>query len=192
VTDTLDRLNALSRPDGASDTPNEGWAVRDLDSASWAARKASEASAEIARIDAWEQREIDRARAAAATERKRHEESRTFFATALALYLNTLITQGRRTKSLNLPHGTIKFRARQPQLDLDDDAALAYAREHRTDWLRIRTDIDRSALKGGVILSDGGLVIDSGTGEVLPFARWSPQPDSPTFTPAGGDDSGDA
>jgi phage host-nuclease inhibitor protein Gam len=103
------------------------------------------------------------------------------------------VQEGRRVKSLDLPGGTVRLRARQPELALDEVAAVAWAREQRLDVIRVRHSLDKSALRKAVELVDGGAVIDASTGEVLPFMTWSPQGDSVSFTPAGAaDESGGA
>jgi phage host-nuclease inhibitor protein Gam len=181
MTTTVERLEAAVRPADAPAEPTEGWAVRDMDTAAWASRKAAEAQREINRVDAWEQREIERVRNAAATERARFERDLEFFAHALAAYLQSLIHAGRKTRTLNLPGGTIRLRARPTAFDLDEQKALEWARVTHPDLLRVRESLDKAAFKRLVALGDSGTVIDPETGEVLDWARWSDPGDGASF-----------
>jgi phage host-nuclease inhibitor protein Gam len=171
----------------AADAPidREAWSIRDLDSAAWAARKLATARAEIDQITAWETREVERVRAAADSERKRHAGEVEFFEGHLGRYLAGLVADGRKTKTLSLPAGSVSLRARQPLVEVDEPAALAWARTEAPEVVKTRESIDKTALKK--LISDamlpGGLVADPGTGEILPFITWSAQSDGVTFTP---------
>ena len=162
---------------------SEPWSITGLKEAAWAARKAKAAHDSIATITAWEEEEIARVRAAADVERAREQSTLDFFTGALAQYLAKEIEAGRSTKTLNLPSGRVSIRARQPSLAIDDAPALEWARSHAPQVVKVRESLDRAAFKKAVTLADGGAVITS-DGEVLEFARWEPQSDSASFTPA--------
>ena len=162
----------------------EAWSITDLDAASWAARKLATARAEIDQITAWEAREIDRVRQAAETERKRHESETAFFEGHLAQYLARLIADGRKTKTLSLPAGSIALRARQPLVEIDEHAALQWARTSLPEVVRVKESIDKPALKKALEFAAGGYAVDPASGEVLPFITWQAQTDSISFTPA--------
>lgn len=107
--DTRDALeDDTAHPTDAND--RDGWQLRDLDSATYASRKAAR---EIERVDAWEERQIELIRAAPVTERARERSTLEFFEGALAQYLAQLIRDGRKTKTLDLLHGKIAIRRRQ-------------------------------------------------------------------------------
>jgi phage host-nuclease inhibitor protein Gam len=171
----------------AADAPldREVWSIRDLDAAAWAARKLAAAHAEVAGIDAWLEREIARATAAADTERRRHQSEIEFFEGHLGRYLAGLVADGRKTKTLNLPAGSVSLRARQPLVEVDEPAALAWARVEAPDVVKVRESIDKAALKKRLEFAQGGYAVDTESGEVLPFVTWQPQTESITFTPAG-------
>jgi hypothetical protein len=189
MSDVLDRLNErLDLSYDAPREPQEGWSVRDMDSASWAARKCAEADAQISAIDAWEAREIDKIRAAAATERGRYESTREFFMNSLGAYLQSLIHEGRKVKSLATPHGVVRLRARPVQFEIDEDAALAWAKDTHPGLLKYTVKLDKAGFKKALALGDDGALVDPESGEVLPFARWVDPGESISFTAEAGDE----
>ena len=178
MTLTLERLEEALAPDTPRD---DAWKVDGLETASWAARKAASAASEIRAIDAWEAAEIDRVRAAAATERKRHQNDLEFFEGALGQYLAQLVREGRKTKTLDLPAGRVTLRALPPQLTLDEDRALAWARQ-TGQFVRTKESFDKSAFRKRAELVEGGMVVTP-DGEVADWATWSEQPQAARFTP---------
>lgn len=182
-TTTLDRLTAALRPDDAPDTYQEGWRVDSTEKAAWASRKLRDAHARLAELDAWEQRELDRVKAAAQAERERLQPDVDWFTGQLGAYLHQLVAEGRKTKSLDLPGGRIAIRARQPQLEVDRDQLVAWAREAHPDLVQTTYTVPLPAFKKLAQLADGGQVVDPDTGEVLPWATWQQLPDSATFAP---------
>src|SRR5690606_2666347 len=129
MTDVLDHLEAQLRPDDAPDQPAEGWSITGLETAAWASRKVAAARRKIAEVQALAAAERAKIDAFVAAETKRHEDDAAFFEYHLGVYLLEEIAAGRKTKSLALPGGTIKLTARQPKVDVDDDAFLAWAKE---------------------------------------------------------------
>jgi len=97
------------------------------------------------------------------------------------VFLRSEIAAGRKTKSLELPGGTIKLTARQPKVDIEDEAFLEWAKKSgRTDLVRVKESPDKAAFKKAAQLAeDGVIVID---GEVIPGAKWEAQDDSASFS----------
>jgi phage host-nuclease inhibitor protein Gam len=161
------------------------WMIDSMEVASWAGRKIAHARNEIASIDAWEKKEIESIKAAAETERKRHENEIAFFEGHLGAYLHHLIQEGRKTKTLNLPTGTVSIRARQPKLIIrSDETALAWAASNHPDAVRVKQSLDMTAFKRRLEFVEGGRVIDAATGELLQFVIAEPQADTVNFKPA--------
>ena len=180
MTDTLDHLEAQLRPDDVPDQPTEGWSITGLETAAWASRKAAAAHREIQRWKTWAEGEKARIDAIVAAGTQRCEEDAAFFEGHLAVYLQAEIAAGRKTKSMALPGGTIKLTARQPKVDLDDDAFLAWAKETgRAELVRVKESIDKSALKKAAELAEDGVVVIDG--EIVPGASWEAQSDSVSF-----------
>ena len=184
MTDVLERLNASTRPHDAPDEPRDGWRVTGMETASWASRKASEKARERDAINAWRETEVRRINEAADAEVKRIESDLEFFTHALGVYLQTLVAEGRKTKTLDLPHGKVAMRARPPALDFDETKALEYARAEHPEWLRIKETLDKSTFRKSVQLGDEGTIVDQ-NGVVLEWARWHDVGESISFTPAG-------
>ena len=185
MTDVMERLNASTRPADAPHEPREGWRVTGMETASWASRKAAEKARERDQINAWRETEVRRINEAADAEVKRIESDLEFFTHALGVYLQTLVAEGRKTKTLDLPHGKVSMRARPVSFDLDETKALDWARTTHPELLRVKESLDKSAWKKAIALGDEGAVVDADTGEVLEFARWHDAGESITFTPAG-------
>jgi len=192
-----ERLDAAIEQD-VEPRNRDTWSIETMDQAAWASRKLRDAHAEIDEIDAWQTREIDRIKNAATAERNRIQQSASFFENALAVYLNHLISEGRKTKSLDLPGGKISIRSRADKLEIDDEAkAIAWLKEHELGAaIKVRESIDKRGLLDA-ITKDGSTLIISDTGEIIPWARLEPQAASVNFKPAteeeegGGEDDGD-
>ena len=182
--DTYARLDEALINEDNQDTP-EAWEIRDMDTAAWASRKAHRASTELARMEAWRDEQVARIDRIVNTEAARSERDLEFFTNHLGAYLSKLVHEGRKTKSLDLPGGTIRMRAKQPALDIVDDAAIewAQANDHNI-MLRTKVSLDRVTFKKRVDLVDGGTVVYPVTGEVLEFARWTEGGDSVSFDAA--------
>jgi len=147
MTDTIERLEAQLRPDDAPDQPQEGWSITGLETAAWASRKAAAARQQQARVKAWADAEKARVDAVAASEAARFERDAAFFEAHLAAYLRSEIAAGRKTKSLELPGGTIKLTARPARLDVEATAFLAWAEVHRPDLVRVKSEPDKALLR---------------------------------------------
>lgn len=181
MSDVLDRLEAQLRPTDAPDQPTEGWSITGLETAAWASRKAAAAHRKIAEVKAWGEAEKARIDAIVTAEVKRHEDDAAFFEHHLGVFLQAEIAAGRKTKSLTLPGGTIKLTARQPRVDVEEDAFLAWAKESgRADLVRVKESVDKAALKKAAELAEDGVVVIDG--EIVPGAKWEAQEDSATFT----------
>lgn len=190
MTDLTEHLEAQLRPDDAPDHPTEGWSITGLETAAWASRKAAAARQQQARVKAWADAEKARVDAVAASEAARFERDAAFFEAHLAAYLRSEIAAGRKTKSLELPGGTISLRALQPRITTADDELLAWAKETgRAELVRVtvKEALDKKALTKAATLADDGVVVIDG--EIVPGATWEAQEDNATFTVA--DDAGE-
>ena len=187
MTDLTEHLEAQLRPDDAPDQPTEGWSITGLETAAWASRKAAAAQRKMAEVKAWGEAEKARIDAIVAAEVMRHDREADFFQQHLVVYLQAEIAAGRKTKSLELPGGTIKLTARPARLDVEATAFLAWAEVHRPDLVRVKSEPDKALLrKRAELAEDGVVVID---GEIVPGATWEAQEDSASFAVA--DDAGE-
>lgn len=198
LTETLDaNLEHAAEPQ-----QRDGWTITDMDHAAWASRKLARLHTDQAEIDAWEAREIDRVRQAADKERARIQSTASFFENALAVYLNGLIRDGRKTKSLDLPGGKISIRARADKLEIDDEkAAVAWLKANCTvedveRFVRVKEEIAKSALRD-FLKRDGSRTLlvnldpKHPVEDEISWARLEPQSDSVIFKPATDEDGGE-
>lgn len=182
--DVLERLNnkMLEQPETVGSM--DGWRIEDMGGAAWASRKMLDTLENMHAIDAWEEEQITRIKLAARNERQRFERDEEFFRAHLGDYLRRLVDEGRKTKTLDLPGGTVRLREGRPTVDIHDDAAIAWAEANsEEDFLRRKVELNRVEFKKHITLNDDGSVVFNDTGEVLDFVRWSPSGTSVTFTP---------
>lgn len=162
----------------------QDWMIDSMELASWAGRKITHARKEVDAIKAWRDEEIQRIKDAADIEMARHQNEIAFFEGHLGAYLHRLILDGRKTKTLNLPTGTVSIRARQPKLTVaDENRAISWASEYFEDAIVTKRSLNMSAFKKRIEVIDNGTVIDSATGELLDFVMAEPQADSVSFKP---------
>jgi phage host-nuclease inhibitor protein Gam len=160
------------------------WTINSMELATWAGRKITHARNEITAITKWRDAEIQRIKDAADIEIARHQNEVTFLEGHLGLYLHQLIQEGRKTKTLNLPTGTVSIRARQPKLTFNDEArAISWASDYFEDAVIVKKSVNLTALKKRVEVIDDGTVIDSVTGELLDFVNVEQQAPVVSFKP---------
>lgn len=159
------------------------WRITNLDVAGWASRKAAAFRKQEEEVKAWERREVDRIRAVAQAERARLSSEADFFEKHLFAFLRAEIANGRKQKSLTLPGGTVALRKRQPELTVDKDEFIAWAREANPDLVRVKEEVALTALKKALKLVEDGAAVMADSGEPVPGVTWAEQEDSGTFTP---------
>ena len=161
------------------------FSIDDMDIASWASRKLANAYRSLREIDEFEQREIERVKAAAERARSMSRLPQTieFFTVHLALYLKRLLEAGRKSKSLPLPGGVISSRAGSERVIIEDeDKAVAWLKDHGyADLIRTKETVDKTALKKVLKTNDNVSTLD--TGEVIEVAHIERGDDSIKFTP---------
>src|SRR5690625_13997 len=94
----------------------EGFTVETQDQAAWAARRAAAAHRKMDEISAWEAREVERIRAAAAAERKQYERDAEYFAGLLAQYVMRLQAEGSKKKRVKMHGGNMELRCGQTKV----------------------------------------------------------------------------
>jgi phage host-nuclease inhibitor protein Gam len=131
-----------------TDIGGVNWALRKL-----AALKAREAEvnqladAEIERINAWREKELESV--------KRDVE---YFESLLTEYHAEQLKQDPKAKTITTPYGTLKARKLPPMVEYDADLVLSWAKgAGRTEFIRVREELAKDAVREAV-LSDGELV----------------------------------
>ena len=182
MTDVLDRLDEALMEETAPET-SEAWRITTDDEAAWVSRKAQKAHRELARVEAWEEREIARVKAVAARERTPYERDIEWAEGQLHVWLDGLIREGRNKKSMELPGGRVAVRSRPPRLEIDDETvALEWLHERGAGYVRVKESVDKAALRKHLVVDGTTVALD--TGEPVEWARFEPQEDSVSFTPA--------
>jgi hypothetical protein len=78
-----------------------------------------------------------------------------------------------------LPHGVIKTTSGQPKVEFKDESAfIEWARSNDPTLLKIKTDIDRTAVKA--LITEEGVVIST-QGEIVPDVQVIPADTSVKF-----------
>lgn len=134
----------------------ERFIVNDIGSANWVVRRVMEARAYSQAIKEWADIEATRAR-------REEEFLLQHFGAGLQQVLSEEMERARgRRKSLKLPAGTIGLRSEPLRLRVEDeDAALAWAKEHLPEAVRVTERVSRTAL--GEHLAQTGEVPDGCT-----------------------------
>jgi len=139
--------NPLAPTDAEAPAP-EPFKIDSMDKAAWAASKVLEAQARIdqrselaraykARIDAW----LDSSNQA-------DLESVDFLTSLLRPYVETVITQQHRSRSILLVSATVSLRKLPDRLEITDSAAaLAYCEVEHPEAVIIKKELSRSVLK---------------------------------------------
>lgn len=185
MSDVINRLDQalmdIHAPDAAHE---EGFHIESDDQAAWVSRKLAATHKELARIDAWKEREQQRIEEVAATERARHERDKEWWESLLHTYLHQLVLEGRTKKSMDLPGGTIKLRKRQPAIHFEDrEAVIEFLRHVNPNLIRTREDINLAEFRKHIQV-EGTTVVLAETGDVLEDVLVEEQGDSLSFTPA--------
>ena len=155
----------------------EGFRVDDDQKADWALRKLavirrkqaenqSIFDAELARIKEW----LSKVNTAL-------ERDSAYFEAVLTPYALQQRSEGRKT--VTLPHGTLKTTAGQSHIEFKDESKfIEWAKVNDPALLRIKTDVDKSALK--VLITEEGVLIST-QGEIIPDVEVIPGQTSVKF-----------
>lgn len=183
--DVQDRLDAYLEELTTPLSHEDGWHITTMGEASWASRKLRSIIEAMNIVDEWEKEQIARIKEAANRERKQHQRSHDFFLGHLQQWLHGLIQDGRPTKSITLPGGTISLRERKPTLEIDDERAIRHLQEaYELDLIEVKHTLNKTKFRKAIELMDDGKVALKSTGEVLDYARWGHQEQSVSFRPA--------
>jgi len=193
MSDVYDRLDEYLDQLTTPLAQDEGWHITTMGEASWASRKLRSVTEAMSVVDEWEKEQIARIKEAAEKERKQHERSRDFFLGHLRQWLEGLIQDGRPTKSITLPGGTISLRQRKPTLEVDDERAIRHLQEaYELDPIEVKQTLNKTKFRKVIELMDDGKVALKSTGEIVDYARWGEQEQSVSFRPAEGEATNEA
>jgi hypothetical protein len=162
-----------------TETPwySEGFQVTDDQKADWAIRKLASVRRKQAENKKIYDAEVIRLTEWLATVNHALEKDASYFEAVLTPYALVQRSEGRKT--ISLPHGTIKTTAGQPKIEFEsEDRFIEWALINDPDLLKIKTDIDKSAVKA--LITDEGVVIST-QGEIVPEVKVIPADTSVKF-----------
>ena len=175
---TQPEINEFDNPAVSSiSADNEGFVVDNDQKADWAIRKLAVIRRKQAENKAIYDAEVIRITEWLSTVNTALDRDALYFEAVLTPYALLQRSEGRKT--VTLPHGTIKTTAGQPKVEFKDESAfIEWARSNDPALLKIKTDIDGTAVKA-VITNEGGVI--STQGEIIPEVTVTPAETSVKF-----------
>jgi hypothetical protein len=156
---------------------NEGFVVDNDQKADWAIRKLAVIRRKQAENKAIYDAEIIRITEWLSTVNTALDRDALYFEAVLTPYALLQRSEGRKT--VTLPHGTLKTTAGQSRIEFKDESKfIEWAKINDPALLRIKTDVDKSALK--VLITEEGVLIST-QGEIIPDVEVVPGQTSVKF-----------
>lgn len=137
----------------------------------WHMRRAREAQATADALAAPLEAEIDRLQRRVTSIRARSEREVGWHANCIRLWVHDADVRERIGKSIPTAHGTVVTRATRGKTEIDEDAAwnlVGEVADFEAQFVRVRREIDKVALRKRLALNAQGQTVDTETGEVLP------------------------
>jgi hypothetical protein len=171
-------INEFDNPAVSSiSAENEGFVVDNDQKADWAIRKLAVIRRKQAENKAIYDAEIIRITEWLSTVNTALDRDALYFEAVLTPYALLQRSEGRKT--VTLPHGTLKTTAGQSRIEFKDESKfIEWAKVNDPALLRIKTDVDKSALK--VLISEEGVLIST-QGEIIPDVEVVPGQTSVKF-----------
>jgi hypothetical protein len=175
---TQPEINEFDNPAVSSiSAENEGFVVDTDQKADWAIRKLAVIRRKQAENKAIYDAEVIRITEWLSTVNTALDRDALYFEAVLTPYALLQRSEGRKT--VTLPHGTLKTTAGQPRIEFNDESKfIEWAKINDPALLRIKTDIDKSALKA--LITEEGVVIST-QGEIIPEVTVVPAETSVKF-----------
>jgi hypothetical protein len=175
---TQPEINEFDNPAVSSiSAENEGFVVDDDQKADWAIRKLAVIRRKQAENKAIYDAEVIRITEWLSTVNTALDRDALYFEAVLTPYALLQRSEGRKT--VTLPHGSLKTTAGQPRIEFNDESKfIEWAKVNDPTLLRIKTDVDKSALK--VLISEEGVLIST-QGEIIPDVEVVPGQTSVKF-----------
>lgn len=169
-------MNALEQhelEDLQENPVEQNWSINDLNSATWAMRKIAALEAKNKEIKDSADLEIDRIREWKDKETAANYDSINFFKANLGFYLERLREEDPKAR-VKTPYGTVSTRNKQPSWEFTEASVEELERLELTDLVRVKKEVDKTALKKSVtVLENGSVVTDDG--EILESVKVVPQ-----------------
>lgn len=171
-------INEFDNPAVSSiSAENEGFVVDTDQKADWAIRKLAVIRRKQAENKAIYDAEVIRITEWLSTVNTALDRDALYFEAVLTPYALLQRSEGRKT--VTLPHGTLKTTAGQPRIEFNDESKfIEWAKVNDPTLLKIKTDIDRTAVKA--LITEEGVVIST-QGEIVPDVQVIPADTSVKF-----------
>lgn len=159
---------------------DEPFKVDSIEKAAWAMRKYRQAAQRKERNIELATAEHDRIQTWLESANKKHEDAMAFFAGHLEAFARAERLEGR--KSVSVPDGVVKSRAKGVSFDVDKESFVKWALEENPELLRVSYAPDMTMMKESLEVV-GPNVVDPRTGEAVPGISVIPESVSFTIAP---------
>ena len=168
---TLDELESLDMDMFAADEYSgdfTGWRIASDEAADWAVSKIAEERAELARIKALADEQINRIMEKVQAAEKRCENGTAYLTGKLAEYFGTVPhKKTKTTESYRLLSGTLKMKLGGYSMQQDDEKLLAWLKASgNTDMIKTTEKPMWGEFKKNLQIV-GGVVVDQNSGEIV-------------------------
>lgn len=156
----------------------ERFKIDGLDSLNWALRKM--AALDAKHLDARELANKEKARIQEWLDKETRsiDESRQFFTMLIEEYARTQRAKDPKWKA-STPYGKVSFRKQQPKWEYDEKMALETIESAGLEqFVRVKKELDKVALKGSAQVLEDGRVVDPESGAIIEGILVVPQPEA--------------
>lgn len=157
----------------------EGFHIKDLDSANWAFKKLLAIESKAEENKALAAKELERINDWLKRENESLESSKGFFEYKIAEYYGSQKMLDPKFK-LKTPYGKVTSTKKQPSLTYNDAKLIEYLEDEKPELVNIQKSFNKNEIKKiiNVIATEQGLKVIDLDGTVLPFIKAEQQPDS--------------
>ena len=182
---TLDELEGMDMnmfdAEETESAPRPVWRITDDGCADWACQKIAEEKAELDRIKALGESQIEKIQQRLDAAQRRYENGTRFLTGKLAEYFETVPHKTTKTKhSYRLLSGTLVKKIGGSTMKQDDDALLAYLKASGNEDMIQNTEKPKWGEFKKRLEIVGGQIVDKTTGELVEGVQIIEKPD--TFT----------
>lgn len=165
----------------AEEIEKQRFKVDSLESANWCLRKLAALEKQQSEIDALAQKEIERIQNWQQSEKEKIDFSKRFFECLLEEYFRSEREKNPKFK-LSTPYGKVSSRKQQPKWTYDDEKLLnSLESAGLKDFIRIKKEVDKAALKKAVTVLGGQAV--TADGEIIKGITIEEQPEKIVIKP---------
>lgn len=146
----------------ATEETKERFKITDLGQASWALRKIRYEKERINEIQDLAQKEIEKIETWCDTETGRHTKQIEFFVNLLVEYHMSEFYKDPKRKTISLPEGKLTARQLPDKWEYNEETAIKWFKENKPEYIRLKEEIDKKAIKKKLIVADGVVVTEGG------------------------------